>query len=65
MTKEVGEDDSPRELRALARRALALASHLPEPDKSRIEAYAAELEEAAEQKERLAKTPDDRPMGQR
>ncbi len=52
MKDETGERDSPENLRALARRARFLASHLPEPDKSRIEVYAAELERLAEQKER-------------
>lgn len=52
MNKERGDGDSPEGLQALARRARFLASHLPEPDKSRIEAYAAKLERAAAQKER-------------
>lgn len=44
--------DSLEDLRELARRARFLASNLSEPDKSRIEAYAAKLERLAEQKER-------------
>lgn len=52
MNKQTGEQESLGDLRELARRARFLASCLPEPEKGRIEAYAAELERMAEQKER-------------
>jgi hypothetical protein len=52
MNQETDGPEDPKTLRELASRARFLASHLPEPDKSRIESYAAELERLAEQKER-------------
>ena len=52
MKKKDMKGQSPSDLRELATRTRFLAAHLDEPDKSRLEAYAAELEKVAEQLER-------------